>query len=318
MNIFSPNCLSPAMQLDKNTQDIKTLFANQPQIYYTSEDLDASDTTTPLSTTDITDVDNIGNQPILISANGRLYKITSIVDSTVYCKYEATLPQGDGFNFTGSWVSGNEYHKNDVVTYTSNNITTAYILITNSLNGSTTPPPLDTTNWTVFTSGGLSNWHKIIKTYASYSECYNDLLAVFRRNPAAILTLSIDESKLPTSETSMQYHTEYEGEGTGLASLRTSLPPQRQSEPNYQLHFSTVDNHIILLYGETSKEGVTLFYTFYFYTSKIVINLEELQLHTYFGNEPPNGVLDTISRYSYTIDTTSVLSAITFSYFTFD
>lgn len=185
MNIFSPNCLSPAMQLDKNTQDIKTLFANQPQIYYTSEDLDASDTTTPLSTTDITDVDNIGNQPILISANGRLYKITSIVDSTVYCKYEATLPQGDGFNFTGSWVSGNEYHKNDVVTYTSNNITTAYILITNSLSGSTTPPPLDTTNWTVFTSGGLSNWSTTIKQYETFEECYNDLVSVFQRNPAA-------------------------------------------------------------------------------------------------------------------------------------
>lgn len=61
-------------------------------------------------------------------------------------------PQGEGFNFMGSWVSNNEYFKNDVVTYNGS----SYVLITNTLVGSTTDPENDTTNWSVMAQGGAS------------------------------------------------------------------------------------------------------------------------------------------------------------------
>lgn len=59
-------------------------------------------------------------------------------------------PQGEGFNFMGSWVSNNEYFKNDVVTYNGS----SYILIADTLVGSTTTPNNDTTNWLLFTAKG--------------------------------------------------------------------------------------------------------------------------------------------------------------------
>lgn len=68
----------------------------------------------------------------------------------------ATGPQGEageGFNYMGEWVAQNEYFKNDVVTYATSNTISSYILITEMLNGSTTPPPADTINWQVFTQG---------------------------------------------------------------------------------------------------------------------------------------------------------------------
>lgn len=306
MNIFSPNCLSPAMQLDKNTQDIKTLFANQPQIYYTSEDLDASDTTTPLSTTDITDVDNIGNQPILISANGRLYKITSIVDSTVYCKYEATLPQGDGFNFTGSWVSGNEYHKNDVVTYTSNNITTAYILITNSLNGSTTPPPLDTTNWTVFTSGGLSNWHKIIKTYGTLSECFNDLSTIFQKNPSATVRIISEYTLSNVNQSALNIYPNRDTQITASKS-QVSVNLNNYSPRNFRL-VSLGNKLIILAISSTLWTVEIAFGTKLFSFEETYSNLSQ-------AYEVSNFVF---TGKSWTTTDDAILSKIQFEIFTFD
>ena len=57
---------------------------------------------------------------------------------------------GEGFNFMGAWVSNNEYFKNDVVTYNGS----SYVLIVDTLVGSTTDPATDSTNWSVMAQGG--------------------------------------------------------------------------------------------------------------------------------------------------------------------
>lgn len=60
-----------------------------------------------------------------------------------------------GLNYTATWVSGNEYHLNDVVTYTNDfGVVNAYVLITESLSGSTTPPYEDSTNWSLLSGSG--------------------------------------------------------------------------------------------------------------------------------------------------------------------
>ena len=62
-------------------------------------------------------------------------------------------PQGEGFNFMGTWVTNNEYFKNDVVTYGGS----SYVLIVDTLVGSTTTPDVDTTNWSVMAQGSSSS-----------------------------------------------------------------------------------------------------------------------------------------------------------------
>lgn len=78
-----------------------------------------------------------------------------------------TLPKGekgDGFNFMGSWVSGNEYYKDDVVTYQlGENQVASYVLIAESLIGSTTPPNQDTRNWSLIVSAPNSNTETLLK-----------------------------------------------------------------------------------------------------------------------------------------------------------
>lgn len=65
-------------------------------------------------------------------------------------------PQGEGFSYKGTWASGNDYVKDDVVSYDNDGTTNTYILITNALVGSTTPPSEDAVNWKIFVSGGGS------------------------------------------------------------------------------------------------------------------------------------------------------------------
>jgi len=50
-------------------------------------------------------------------------------------------------NDRGAWVSGNDYEKDDTVTYLGN----VYICISN-VSGSTTPPSSDTSNWSIFSN----------------------------------------------------------------------------------------------------------------------------------------------------------------------
>lgn len=67
-------------------------------------------------------------------------------------------PQGEGFNFMGEWVSENEYFKNDVVYYDGS----SYILITETLVGSTTTPDQDSTNWSIIAKNGASSAKKLV------------------------------------------------------------------------------------------------------------------------------------------------------------
>ena len=60
---------------------------------------------------------------------------------------------GTGFNFMGTWIDNNEYYKDDIVTYNLNGVVSSYILITEVLTGSSTPPPNDLNNWQIFTQG---------------------------------------------------------------------------------------------------------------------------------------------------------------------
>ena len=50
-------------------------------------------------------------------------------------------------NDRGAWISGDDYEKNDTVTYLGN----VYICISN-VSGSTTPPSSDTSNWSIFSN----------------------------------------------------------------------------------------------------------------------------------------------------------------------
>lgn len=60
--------------------------------------------------------------------------------------------QGEpGINFMGAWIADNEHHISDVVTYDGS----AYYCI-RAHTGVTTPPNLDSTNWTLFTSKGAT------------------------------------------------------------------------------------------------------------------------------------------------------------------
>lgn len=61
--------------------------------------------------------------------------------------------EGEGFSFMGTWVSDNEYYKNDIVTYAVNGNRSAYVLISDSLIGGTTPPNQDVINWQIFATG---------------------------------------------------------------------------------------------------------------------------------------------------------------------
>ena len=58
---------------------------------------------------------------------------------------------GDGFAFKGVWVSDTVYNKNDVVTYTSDNITKSYVALIDNLSSNIIPP--NNSNWELFTSG---------------------------------------------------------------------------------------------------------------------------------------------------------------------
>lgn len=60
-------------------------------------------------------------------------------------------PEGPGFNFMGTWIDDNEYHKNDIVQYNG----TAYICV-QAVNGSNVTPDADRTHWDVFVERGAT------------------------------------------------------------------------------------------------------------------------------------------------------------------
>lgn len=89
---------------------------------------------------------------------------------------------GDGFAFKGVWVSGTTYNKNDVVTYTSNNITKSYVALVDNLSSTTIPP--NNSNWKLFTSGVANNtWEHVI--FNDEQEFFNYL----KNNSTSVVSL---------------------------------------------------------------------------------------------------------------------------------
>jgi hypothetical protein len=74
------------------------------------------------------------------------YSGTAVPSASSNTIYET---QAAGHNFRGAWVSGTQYYKNDLVTYSGQ----VYLLTVNSASG-TTNPATDTTNWTLFAAKG--------------------------------------------------------------------------------------------------------------------------------------------------------------------
>ena len=182
---YKPNWKTQPEQVQQNKNDIEALKQNNFTIYNTQLEMTEDNIGIPVTQTDV-DINNIGNA-LLMSKNGLLFKIVAERDGEIYVKYYTTTitgpqgpqgltgpqgPQGEtgpqgpqgaagqdgadgqGFNFMGSWVSNNEYFKDDVVTYVAADGTvSSYVLIADTLVGSTTPPPQDAINWAVFAKG---------------------------------------------------------------------------------------------------------------------------------------------------------------------
>lgn len=79
--------------------------------------------------------------------------------------------QGIGYNYMGNWVSQNEYHENDNVTYNG----TTYVCI-EAVNGSSATPDTDTTHWHVFAAAANKDNFPLSaqnQLYAHYIQLYN-------------------------------------------------------------------------------------------------------------------------------------------------
>lgn len=94
MITINPNYLSWYQQIQKNTKDIEDLYGKINVVNIVDIDLSEDDASIPLSNTDISDTNKIG---FLISKNGLLFKVVTIVDNEVYIKYICDLkgPQGE-------------------------------------------------------------------------------------------------------------------------------------------------------------------------------------------------------------------------------
>lgn len=80
---------------------------------------------------------------------------------------------GAGVNFMGTWVTDNDYQENDIVVYTAEEATAAYICIS-AITGSTTPPPEDTAHWQLFASGGGGGGDKRYMHIVNFGSDDND------------------------------------------------------------------------------------------------------------------------------------------------
>lgn len=79
--------------------------------------------------------------------------------------------QGVGYNYMGNWISQNEYHENDNVTYNG----TTYVCI-KAVNGSSVTPDTDTTHWHVFAAAATKDNFPLSaqnQLYAHYIAIYN-------------------------------------------------------------------------------------------------------------------------------------------------
>ena len=93
---------------------------------------------------------------------------------------------GQGFNYMGAWVSENEYHEYDVVTYNGS----SYVNIL-AISGSATPPASDATHWDIFAERGAQGdagevpqlYRHIIK-FDQSAEVYGSTIIYSYRNSA--------------------------------------------------------------------------------------------------------------------------------------
>ena len=195
INWFNMKKKTLPCQVLENKEDIEKLKGYVKEAYKTTEELTNQTTSVPVSTTNIGEATSgwlISPNGLLFKIVGVVEGVANILfyadilgptgpANTLSIGYvtsgeqasanimgdapnqtlNLTLPKGekgDGFNFMGSWVSGNEYYKDDVVTYQlGENQVASYVLIAESLIGSTTPPNQDSINWKIIVSGPKSN-----------------------------------------------------------------------------------------------------------------------------------------------------------------
>lgn len=145
---------APGLRGEQGPQGEQGLQGKRGFGFYTTQQQILSTGTTQIKYGDIIGYDNPQVGDFIISeneqSNGYYGRITSIETLTTTIEYIGTLKGEKGINYTGEWVSGGEYFVDDVVTYNGS----AYICI-NNINGSTTTPLADTTNWSIFVTGEI-------------------------------------------------------------------------------------------------------------------------------------------------------------------
>lgn len=109
--------------------------------------------------------------PVTVTADNSLFTVTSVVSNftvtNVTPQFTFSTDGGAGFDFatkhTGEWISGTQYARNDVVRYQYSiyicNIATTATLV------SSTPPPIDPTNWELFT---FNEWPRAYLTVTDF------------------------------------------------------------------------------------------------------------------------------------------------------
>ena len=92
-NVFNPNFLNQPQQVQKNKDDIEYLIKNQFKVFNTPLDMFEGMESVSLSETDIP-ADFSGENAVLLTRNGLIFKIVTITDNMVYIKYYSQLPAG--------------------------------------------------------------------------------------------------------------------------------------------------------------------------------------------------------------------------------
>ena len=92
-NVFNPNFLNQPQQVQKNKDDIEYLIKNQFKVFNTTLNMFEGMESVAITETDIP-ADFSGENAVLLTRNGLIFKIVTITDNIVYIKYYSQLPQG--------------------------------------------------------------------------------------------------------------------------------------------------------------------------------------------------------------------------------
>lgn len=124
--------------------------------------------------------------------------------------------QGVGYNYMGNWVSQNEYHDNDNVTYNG----TTYVCI-EAVNGSTVTPDKDTTHWSVFAAAAtkdnfpLSAQNQLYVHYFRFNCILNGITII----AATLQYINAISTNLPSNVTFTQFIEALKTQVSGRVSL---------------------------------------------------------------------------------------------------